>query len=104
MAVVVVLALQAIQHEFHSRGNAHLIEDLENVVANEVGQDLGNLYLRDVRAAYRQAGVAGLVKKAGRIRLIHMKRLFHKLASSPASQLSQVTHAQDQTASGAGHD
>ncbi len=68
---------------------------------DEVGEDLGNLYLRDVRAAYRQAGVAGLVKKAGRIRLTHVKRLFHKIAPG---QASQVPHAHDRAASGAGHD
>jgi hypothetical protein len=101
VAVVVVLALQAIQHEFHARGNSHFIEDFEDVISYEVGQNLGNLYLRDVRAAYRQGGVAGLVKKAGRIRLTHMKRLFHKIASSPSSQVPQ---APDHAASGAGHD
>jgi hypothetical protein len=101
VAVVVVLALQAIQHQFHACGNAHLVEDLENIISDEVGQNLRELYLRDVRAAYRQAGVAGLVKKAGRIRLTHMKRLFHKIASSPSSQ---VPPAPDQAASGAGHD
>ncbi|MGH7839238.1 MAG: CapA family protein [Candidatus Binataceae bacterium] len=37
------------------------------------------LYWRDARAAYRQAGMSGLARKAGRVRLRHVRRLLHKV-------------------------
>lgn len=37
------------------------------------------LYWRDARAAFHQAGVRGLVRKAGRVRLRHVRRLLHKV-------------------------
>ena len=91
----------AILARFHDLSREISDGSYQRMFYDEVGQNLGDLYLRDVRAAYRQGGVAGLVKKAGRIRLTHMKRLFHKIASSPSSQVPQ---APDHAASGAGHD
>jgi len=40
---------------------------------------LGELYIRDVRAAFRSAGVRGLAVKASRLRLRHVKRLMHRV-------------------------
>ena len=36
-------------------------------------------YFRDVRAAFRQAGLRGLARKAGRVRVRHIRRLVHKV-------------------------
>jgi poly-gamma-glutamate capsule biosynthesis protein CapA/YwtB (metallophosphatase superfamily) len=46
----------------------------------EISQGLGRLYFRDARAAFRSGGIPGLVRKAGRVRLRHMKRMLHKVA------------------------
>jgi hypothetical protein len=43
----------------------------------EISQGLVRLYVRDVRAAFLVSGVAGLARKAMRIRLHHVKRLIH---------------------------
>lgn len=37
------------------------------------------LYWRDARAAFHQAGMRGLARKAGRVRLRHVRRLLHKV-------------------------
>jgi poly-gamma-glutamate synthesis protein (capsule biosynthesis protein) len=44
----------------------------------DVSRGLLGLYTRDVSAAYRAAGVRGLVQKAGRIRVRHVRRLVHR--------------------------
>jgi Bacterial capsule synthesis protein PGA_cap len=46
---------------------------------SEVSRGLGELYIRDVRAAFRSAGVRGLAVKASRLRLRHVKRLLHRV-------------------------
>jgi poly-gamma-glutamate synthesis protein (capsule biosynthesis protein) len=51
----------------------------ERMYYDEVSRGLGGLYLRDVRAAYRSGGIAGVAKKAGRLRLRHVKRLVRKV-------------------------
>jgi hypothetical protein len=43
----------------------------------EISQNLVELYLRDARAAFRESGIRGLARKAGRIRLRHVRRLTH---------------------------
>jgi hypothetical protein len=43
----------------------------------DVSQGLGELYMRDARAAFRSAGVRGLALKASRVRLRHVQRLIH---------------------------
>ncbi len=43
----------------------------------EISQSLVKLYLRDVRAAFRESGVLGLARKTGRIRMRHLRRLAH---------------------------
>ncbi len=43
----------------------------------EASRSLAGLYLRDVRAAFGESGVRGLARKAGRIRLRHLRRLAH---------------------------
>lgn len=44
----------------------------------DVSPGLLSLYSRDVRAAYRGAGIRGLVQKARRIRARHVRRLVHR--------------------------
>ena len=46
---------------------------------SEISRGLGELYIRDVRAAFRSAGVRGLAVKASRLRLRHVKRLMHRV-------------------------
>jgi hypothetical protein len=41
----------------------------------DMSQGLMHLYLRDMRAALRQSGLRGVARKAGRVRLRHVKRL-----------------------------
>jgi hypothetical protein len=43
----------------------------------EISHSLVKLYLRDARAAFRGSGVLGLARKAGRIRMRHLRRLAH---------------------------
>jgi Bacterial capsule synthesis protein PGA_cap len=43
----------------------------------DMSRGLIPLYVRDVRAAFRQSGVLGLARKAGRIRARHLRRLLH---------------------------
>ncbi|MGH9575402.1 MAG: CapA family protein [Candidatus Acidiferrales bacterium] len=45
----------------------------------DVSAGLINLYLRDAQAALCQSGVRGLVRKAARLRLCHVKRLIHRV-------------------------
>lgn len=47
---------------------------------NEVSQGLGDIYMRDARAAFSSAGLRGLAHKASRVRLRHVKRLIHRVA------------------------
>jgi poly-gamma-glutamate capsule biosynthesis protein CapA/YwtB (metallophosphatase superfamily) len=43
----------------------------------EVSPGIIPLYTRDLRAAFRQSGLSGLARKAGRIRPRHLRRLLH---------------------------
>ena len=45
----------------------------------DVSTGLISLYLRDAREAMREMGVRGLVRKAARLRLCHVKRLMHRV-------------------------
>jgi hypothetical protein len=45
----------------------------------DMSSGLVHLYLRDVNAAFRHSGVRGLVQKAARLRLSHIKRLMHTI-------------------------
>ena len=45
----------------------------------DVSANLINLYLRDARAALCHSGIRGLIRKAVRIRLCHVKRLMHRI-------------------------
>ena len=40
---------------------------------------LARLYFRDARAAFRESGIRGLIRKASRVRLRHVRRLVHGL-------------------------
>ncbi|MGA8223305.1 MAG: CapA family protein [Candidatus Acidiferrales bacterium] len=45
----------------------------------DMSKGLLRLYLRDVKMAYRQAGLRGLARKASRLRVRHVRRLAHKV-------------------------
>jgi len=45
----------------------------------DTSRGLMRLYLRDAQAAFRQGGIAGLVRKAGRMRMRHLRKLAHKV-------------------------
>jgi hypothetical protein len=51
----------------------------ERLFYHDVSQGLARLYMRDARAAFRAAGIRGLARKAGRVRLRHVRRLMHKV-------------------------
>jgi hypothetical protein len=46
---------------------------------HDMAQGMMALQLRDARTAFRQAGIRGLVRKAGRVRMRHVRRLVHKV-------------------------
>ncbi|HEY6465617.1 MAG TPA: CapA family protein [Candidatus Acidoferrales bacterium] len=48
----------------------------------DVSRGIVNLYLRDVHASLRQSGLRGLVRKAARVRLYHVKRLMHRVLAT----------------------
>lgn len=45
----------------------------------DISEGMISLYWRDMRAAFHQAGMRGLARKAGRVRLRHVQRLLHKV-------------------------
>lgn len=47
----------------------------------DMSQGLLRLYARDIRSAYQQAGITGLVRKARRVRMRHVRRLVHKVVA-----------------------
>jgi hypothetical protein len=53
----------------------------ERVFYEEVGAGLGGLYARDVRAAFRSSGFTGMLRKARRVRVRHLKRLAYAVAN-----------------------
>jgi Bacterial capsule synthesis protein PGA_cap len=52
----------------------------EDEFYREVSRGLGRLYARDIRAAFRAAGLRGLARKAGRVRMRHVKRFFRRVS------------------------
>lgn len=49
------------------------------VFYRDISEGMIPLYWRDARAAFHQAGMRGLARKAGRVRLRHVRRLLHKV-------------------------
>jgi hypothetical protein len=45
----------------------------------EISSGLIQLYVRDIRAAYRESGIRGLAFKAKKLRIRHLERLAHRL-------------------------
>lgn len=54
----------------------------ERLFYQDVSRGLVRLYLRDMRAAFRESGIRGLAQKVGHARMRHVQRLFHKVISS----------------------
>jgi hypothetical protein len=69
----------AILGRFLKLSNEIATGEYVRVYYDEASRGLGGLYLRDVRAAYRSGGIAGVARKAGRLRLRHVKRLVRKV-------------------------
>lgn len=57
------------------------IEDgsFKRLFYSDLSRHLVQFYLRDARTAFRQSGVRGLARKAGRIRMRHVRRLVRKV-------------------------
>jgi hypothetical protein len=57
------------------------IEDgsFERLFYRDISQHLLQFYLRDARTAFGQYGVRGLARKAGRMRMRHVRRLVRKV-------------------------
>jgi poly-gamma-glutamate capsule biosynthesis protein CapA/YwtB (metallophosphatase superfamily) len=51
----------------------------ERLFYHDMSQGLLRLYLRDAKTAYRAAGLRGLVRKASRLRVRHVRRLVHRV-------------------------
>jgi hypothetical protein len=51
----------------------------ERLFYGDVSKHLVQFYLRDARTAFHQSGVRGLARKAGRIRMRHVRRLVRKV-------------------------
>ena len=66
---------EAILERFRSLSNEIADGSSARRFYSDVSQGLVRLYLRDVRAALRQAGLRGVAHKARRVRMRHMKRL-----------------------------
>ena len=67
-ADVILQRFRALSAEIANKSAARLFY-------SDMSEGLVGLYLRDVRAALRQAGLRGLARKARRMRLRHVKRL-----------------------------
>jgi hypothetical protein len=62
----------------------HLSDEIEDGSSarhfySDMSQGLVRIYLRDVRTALRQSGIRGIARKAGRMRMRHVKRLVRAL-------------------------
>jgi Bacterial capsule synthesis protein PGA_cap len=51
----------------------------EKLFYEDTSRGLLQLYARDARAAFRQSGIRGLARKAGRLRIRHVRRLIRKV-------------------------
>jgi hypothetical protein len=74
MSATILERFHRLSDEIANRSSARLFY-------SEMSQGLLRVYLRDVRAALRQTGIRGVARKAGRIRMRHLKRLAWALIS-----------------------
>jgi hypothetical protein len=51
----------------------------EPLFYRDVSRGLVRFYLRDAKAAFRESGVRGLARKAGRVRMRHIRRFVHRV-------------------------
>jgi len=54
----------------------------ERLFYQDVSRGLVRLYLRDLRAAFRESGIRGLAQKVSHARMRHVQRLFHRVMPS----------------------
>jgi Bacterial capsule synthesis protein PGA_cap len=54
----------------------------ERLFYEDVSRGLLRLYLRDMRAAFRESGIRGLAQKVSHARMRHAQRLFHRVIPS----------------------
>ncbi|MFZ3201034.1 MAG: CapA family protein [Candidatus Acidiferrales bacterium] len=54
----------------------------ERLFYEDVSRGLLRLYLRDMRAAFRESGIRGLAEKVSHARMRHAQRLFHRVIPS----------------------
>jgi len=74
MAGSILGRFQAFSHELKDGSSSRFFY-------RDISRDLVGLYVRDARAAFRASGIRGLVHKAGRLRMRHVRRLAHRLIS-----------------------
>jgi hypothetical protein len=68
-----------ILERFHQLSGEIADGSFERLFYGDISKHLVQFYLRDARAAFRQSGVRGLARKAGRIRMRHVRRLVRKV-------------------------
>jgi Bacterial capsule synthesis protein PGA_cap len=69
---------EAILDRFHTLSEEISDHSFERLFYQDVSRGLLHLYSRDAKSAFRQAGIRGVVRKAGRLRMRHIRRLLHK--------------------------
>jgi len=68
-----------ILERFHQFSGEIADGSFERLFYRDISQHLLEFHLRDARTAFRQSGVRGLARKAGRIRMRHVRRLVRKV-------------------------
>lgn len=70
---------QAILHRFRALSAEIAEGSFEQAFYREISRGIARVYLRDVRAAFRESGIRGLLRKASRARLSHVRRLAYRI-------------------------
>jgi hypothetical protein len=69
---------EEILDRFSALSNEIAGRSFERLFYQDVSRGLLHLYSRDAKSAFRQAGIRGVVRKASRLRMRHIRRLLHK--------------------------
>lgn len=78
-AVPSAITSAAIFERFRKISNEIADGSFARLFYRDMSRGMIPLYWRDARAAYQQAGMRGLARKASRVRLRHVRRLLHKV-------------------------
>jgi hypothetical protein len=69
---------EEILDRFSALSNEIADRSFQRLFYQDVSRGLLHIYSRDAKSAFRQAGIRGVVRKAGRLRMRHIRRLLHK--------------------------